>query len=275
MYRLLKIALFGAAVSLPGVTATAQSIVSTGQSFVTGRIIPGYVASSGARLAGLQMVLKPGWKTYWRSPGEAGVPPSFDWSQSRNVASVHVHWPAPTLFESFGMRTAGYEDAVTLPLEIVPIEPAKPMDITLIADVGVCRELCVFERMELTQAVGHGVPTAGKPQIDRALASVPVPAADAGLTHAVCEITGAGRDRSFAASVAFSGPVAQPVVLLEGNENLWVSGDRSVQLNDEIRVTATVTLPDGVSWIDRSAIRMTVLADGFAADIQGCKAPTG
>src|SRR5438552_1656004 len=48
---------------------------------------------------GLQFELRPGWKTYWRSPGDAGFPPRGDWSRSSNVADVSVAWPAPERFE--------------------------------------------------------------------------------------------------------------------------------------------------------------------------------
>ena len=102
----LALAAFVSAPALSG----AQQIVSTGQSFVTGRLIPGTKQEDGSRLAGLRLSMEPGWKTYWRSPGEAGIPPRFDWSASANVDSVEVLWPRPQVFTSFGLRTIGYSN---------------------------------------------------------------------------------------------------------------------------------------------------------------------
>ena len=104
---LIAVVALSAAAAAPGIGA-AQSVVSTGQSFVSGRIIPGSRQDDGSRLAGLRLTLARGWKTYWRSPGEAGVPPSFDWSRSENVAGVEVLWPRPKFFDSFGLTTIGY-----------------------------------------------------------------------------------------------------------------------------------------------------------------------
>ena len=61
-----------------------------------------------------------GWKTYWRMPGDAGIPPQFDWSGSQNVKSVEVLWPAPQRFIDSGGETVGYKDRVVFPLRIVP-----------------------------------------------------------------------------------------------------------------------------------------------------------
>lgn len=99
----------------------------------------------------LSVDLSPGWKTYWRAPGEAGVPPRFDWSASSGVDRVEVAWPAPRVFGSFGMRTYGYENAVAFPL-VVTLAPVDDRA-RLVGEVtiGVCKEICVFssERVEL------------------------------------------------------------------------------------------------------------------------------
>jgi DsbC/DsbD-like thiol-disulfide interchange protein len=75
---------------------------------------------NGGHMAAVELQLAPGWKTYWRSPGDAGIPPSFDWSGSENVKSVRLHWPAPEVFEANGMQTIGYHERLVLPVEITP-----------------------------------------------------------------------------------------------------------------------------------------------------------
>ncbi|MCH8998360.1 MAG: hypothetical protein IID48_08850, partial [Proteobacteria bacterium] len=66
---------------------------------------------------GLHFKLEPGWKIYWRSPGEAGYPPSVDWSGSENLAEVRLNWPVPRRFSLFGFETFGYYDEVVLPVD--------------------------------------------------------------------------------------------------------------------------------------------------------------
>ena len=75
---------------------------------------------------GLQIRLAPGWKTYWRSPGEAGFPPRLDWSGSTNLAGVEMAWPAPQRFLEIGdLMTHGYKDEVVFPITVVSIVSIK------------------------------------------------------------------------------------------------------------------------------------------------------
>ena len=81
--------------------------------------------------AGVEIRLKPGWHTYWRYPGDAGVPPQFDFGHSKNVKSVNVLWPAPQRLPEAGGISIGYEGDVIFPLRIVPQDPAKPVALSL------------------------------------------------------------------------------------------------------------------------------------------------
>jgi len=95
-------------------------------------------------LGGVVLQLQPGWKTYWRSPGDSGVPPRFDFSKSDNVEAVTVLWPAPTKFDDgAGGHSLGYHDQIVLPLRIVTKNADKP--VTLRADVAyaVCEKICI------------------------------------------------------------------------------------------------------------------------------------
>ena len=70
-------------------------------------IIPGWRQDDGAHMAALRIKLDEGWKTYWRAPGEAGIPPSIDWSGSVNLGDVGFHWPVPEVIVSNGVTTLG------------------------------------------------------------------------------------------------------------------------------------------------------------------------
>ena len=102
--------------------------------------------------------MQPGWKTYWRYPGDSGVPPVFDFAASDNVKSVTVLWPAPVRFADGGGNSIGYKGGVIFPLRVVPLEPGKPVTLRLNLDYAVCETLCVPAKgkaeLELTDATG-------------------------------------------------------------------------------------------------------------------------
>lgn len=136
------------------------------------------VAAAGSegtgRLAGLVIRLDPGFKTYWRHPGESGLPPAFDWSGSTNVAGVDVLWPAPTRLPDPGGISYGYRDGVVLPLRVTPRDPDAPVRLALKLDYGVCKDICIPARAELAIKL----PKAGAPErsdVDGALARMPAP----------------------------------------------------------------------------------------------------
>jgi len=93
--------------------------------------------------AGVEIRVKPGWHTYWRYPGDAGVPPRFDFTGSQNVKAVDVLWPAPQSIPEEGLTVIGYTGDVILPLAVVPQNRAKPVMLRLKLDYAVCEKLCV------------------------------------------------------------------------------------------------------------------------------------
>jgi DsbC/DsbD-like thiol-disulfide interchange protein len=100
--------------------------------------------SGPVQLGGIAVRLDPGWKTYWRTSGDSGVPPRFDFTGSDNVEAVTVLWPAPMKFDDgAGGISLGYHDQVVLPLRIVPKNADKP--VTLRADISyaVCEKICI------------------------------------------------------------------------------------------------------------------------------------
>ncbi len=106
------------------------------------RLISGSAAGSVLR-AGVEIRLKSGWHTYWRYPGDAGVPPRFDFTGSQNVKAVDVLWPAPQPIPEHDLVTIGYTGDVILPLAVVPENGAKPVKLRLKLDYAVCETLCV------------------------------------------------------------------------------------------------------------------------------------
>ena len=101
------------------------------------------IADATAQRAGVEIRLAPGWKTYWRYPGDSGVPPHFDFAGSQNVKSVTVRWPAPQRLTDESGVTIGYKHDVVFPLAVVPQDAAKPVTLRLKLDYAVCEKICV------------------------------------------------------------------------------------------------------------------------------------
>jgi DsbC/DsbD-like thiol-disulfide interchange protein len=100
--------------------------------------------SGAVLLGGIALQLQPGWKTYWRAPGDSGVPPRFDFSKSENIEAVTVLWPAPTKFDDgSGGYSLGYHDQVVLPLRIVAKNTDKPVTLRAAINYAVCEKLCI------------------------------------------------------------------------------------------------------------------------------------
>lgn len=139
-----------AALSLPAFSLAAKA---GAERHYEARLISGET-QNGIWRAGLDLTLDEGWKTYWRMPGEAGVPPQFDWSGSGNVKSVTVLWPAPTRFSDTGGETVGYKGRIVFPLDIIAEDGGKPVILKLAAFLGVCDVICIPVNLEisLTQA---------------------------------------------------------------------------------------------------------------------------
>ena len=124
------------------------------------RLIAGARPSGqGAPLrAGIEIRLKAGWHTYWRYPGDAGVPPRFDFAGSQNVKAVEVLWPAPRRLPEAGLDTIGYDRDVILPVRVTPQDEAKPVRLQIKIGYAICEKLCVpaDSKAELALTGGPG-----------------------------------------------------------------------------------------------------------------------
>ncbi|MGE0564011.1 MAG: protein-disulfide reductase DsbD domain-containing protein [Pseudolabrys sp.] len=147
------------------------------------RLIAGSGTTDAGQLrAGVEIKMKPGWKTYWRYPGDAGVPPRFDFSGSTNLATAKVLWPAPHVFTDESGKSIGYKDGILFPLSVTPRQQGKPVTVKLKIDYGVCEKLCVPAQGEVSITL-DGKTRANDALLNAAEAKVPrqVAAEAAGL----------------------------------------------------------------------------------------------
>jgi DsbC/DsbD-like thiol-disulfide interchange protein len=239
---------------------------------VEAQVLNGWQTVDGTQMTGLALSLAPGWKTYWRAPGGAGIPPVFDWSGSRNVKSARIHWPAPHAFTTNGLRSIGYAGSVVLPIELTPRDPALPMHLGARVDLGVCREVCVPATLRIDARLT--APGAPDPAIDRALAERPLAARKAGVKSAHCRITPIGDGLRVEAELVLPPAGGNEVVVIEaGSPEIWVSEAEVARDGARLTATAEMVGPSGEPFaLDRGALVLTVLGSRRAVEIRGCEA---
>ena len=162
---------------------------NSGQASVTGNLPPAYEAphtrirlftagpaesEGGAKpMVGIEIMLEPGWKTYWRTPGE-GIAPSFSWDESLNLKDVRVLWPAPVRFaDGEGSSSIGYKERVVLPVAVTPEDPTRPVSLNLAVAYGVCKDICMPVEAELSLDLDMPVRKSDRDELLRTLAQVP------------------------------------------------------------------------------------------------------
>ena len=131
--------------------------------------------ATGKLHAALQIVLEPGWKTYWRSPGSSGLPPQLDFSQSQNVSGAEVSYPTPITFSDGAGLTSGYKEGVVLPVEVKTPFPQRDVMLKVQGLIGVCDEICIPLQFstELTDRVSGGSSFEAAQVLAQAQASLP------------------------------------------------------------------------------------------------------
>lgn len=182
---------FALLVSLGGWVASALPARAAATSWVgdthaSARLITAVQAtgSAGQIDAALQIRLAPGWHAYWRSPGDAGIPPSIDWSGSKNLQSAQLYWPAPKRFLLDGLITQGYENGVVLPIAVALDQPGQPLDLHALVHYAACKDICVPYTALLTLQLPTGIAVPGPqaPLISQAWTTIPGNLSDAGIS---------------------------------------------------------------------------------------------
>ena len=240
---------------------------------------------------GLHFKMKPGWKIYWRSPGDAGFPPEPDWSASRNLKTAVVHWPAPTRFSVLGLETLGYENEVVLPMTVTRQDPAKPLEMSGIVRYLTCKEICIPYTADVALALPEGSikPSRFAHLIDRFQANVPGDGRRHGLMIEAAETTDDGKDTVVRVSAAANLPFVAPDLYVEGPPGISfsrpavrLSGDaRKAQLQVKVYGLKELTDPPAGSLAGRPLVltlvdgnrvaerRLVATAVGAAARLDG------
>ena len=223
------------------------------------RLVAGASAAKSAKsyVAGIEIVLSEGWKTYWRNPGDAGVPPVFDWSGSSNVASMQVLYPAPSRLKEPAAETIGYKGTVLFPVEVTPQDAKKPVELKLLLEFGICREICIPAQSTLSLEIPPKTLAGAPPSaILAALARVPRPQAqrrpgDPELKSLTASLDGPEPRLEFGVRFGRGGK----------------GGDLFIEAPDGIYVPMPKRLPDAADGTARFEIDLA--RSGIAPDLKG------
>ena len=215
-------AAFLAPVILAALSGPVRAAASPWFSYEQGavRLIAGGATAGTAKRIdlGLEFRLKPHWKVYWRSPGDAGFPPQIDWTGSTNLAGTETAWPAPERFSVLGLETLGYTDHVVLPIEATLREPGKPVGLTAHLRFLTCADICVPYETTLALALpaGPDVNTREEGLLETWRQKVPSSSAGGPLAIERAGIAGTGENQTLVVHVRAQRPLKSPDVFVEG-----------------------------------------------------------
>jgi len=260
-----------AVIALTGrnVPANAQSALSD---LVRIEVLDGGPSGDGRHLAALRLELAKGWKTYWRAPGNAGIPPAFEWKGARNVRDVAITWPTPTVFDQNGLRSVGYATALVLPLAIAPRRAGRAIRLAGGIEFGICRDVCIPARLTFSQDLDENAPR--HPAIAAALAARPYSAAEAGVSRALCRIEPTADGLRVTARLHLPHTGGEEFTVIEsGVPGVW-SSEATVSRHGGVLTASSelIHIEGGPFALDRAAVRFTVLGKSRAVDIRGCSA---
>jgi len=235
-------------------------------------LIDGWQTERGTRLVAMEIALAPGWKTYWRSPGDAGIPPQIDWSGSRNIARVRLLWPVPNIYVEDGVRTIGYKTGLVLPLELTLDEPDRALHAEGVLTIGACEEVCVPVSLPFRlDASGAGAPV---PEISAALAAQPKVIKAADLPAIACRVDPIRDGLRLTARLALPPQGGEEAAVFEhADAGLWISEAELTRTGRMLEATVDLVPPEAQPFaLDRSGLRLTVIGSQSATEITGCPA---
>ncbi len=226
------------------------------------------VSDAGQRrlLAGVEIEMDKDWKTYWRNPGSSGVPPRLEWDGSQNLAGAEVLFPAPHRLSDRDGDTIGYKGAVVLPVLITPKDAARPVDLKLALEYGVCKDVCVpvqpsFEFQLPADAGARSAPEALAAALDR----VPRPmekrrANDPAVRKIAVALDATKPHITIAATFPPDGAGAD--AFLEAPDGLWIPLSKSADGASGAERTFLVDLTDGadIGDLKGKTIRLTLVS---------------
>ena len=221
--------------------------------------------------AGIEIKLDGDWKTYWRSPGDAGLPPTLDWKGSTNLVSAKLLYPAPTRINVLGIQTFGYKHDVVFPIDANVATKGGALDLKLNLDILVCAEQCIPKSFELVLSIppGDAKPNEDGQMLAKARAAVPTDSRAAGMNIISAQEVSDRGQPALEVRVTAEQPFEKPDIIPElqpdanlGEPEITLSADKHTATFD---LPLSHKLPVGAHLTDRS-VTLTVIDGGRAIE---------
>jgi len=221
---------------------------------------------------GMEFKLTPHWKIYWRSPGDAGLPPIPDYEGSKNLKSAEFQWPLPDRFDYLGIETFGYEDNVVFPIDVVLNEAGKATEVKVAVDYLICEELCIPGNANLSMKLDGGALTQDVEAslISAAMATVPTATSDA-IAVEDFSLDMSQENPVLVVSTSSTAGFTKPEMIIEGPEGYFFNPVKMSASQDMKFATFTTTAekmyePD--TPMTEASLRITLVDGVDAVDVK-------
>lgn len=246
-----------------GVGSSASPWVDSTNSKV--RLVSATVEREGKTvlMAGIQLRMNPEWKTYWKNPGDSGVPPGFDWTGSTNLKHAKVLYPAPHRFAEADGWAIGYDDEVVFPIKITPEREDEPVTLRLGFDYGLCKDLCIPNEVSLRLTLGANAGKGDAALIETFFARVPKEGAPGILPEVkAVEAKFAGKASELIVDAAFAQDATGTDLFIDGGD-VFVPVPRPVGplADGKQRFAVSFASPAEAAAIKGKPLTLTLVSD--------------
>ena len=240
---------------------------------ITAEIVQGWTRADGSMVGALRISMAGGWKTYWRTPGDGGIPPRMDWSQSRNLKGMSAVWPAPEVFVDNGMTSFGFVDELMLPLIVTPRKDGREVELNGFLQIGVCKEVCIPYSLDVSGSLDPSQTKIVAP-IAAAMAEQPYSAKEAQVRKVSCRIAPSDDGLAVSAVIDMPSTGGREFAIIETtNPELWVQEAFVTREGSQLTVTSDVIhVEQAPFFLQRSDMTITVIGTDYAVEIEGCQA---
>lgn len=266
--------IFTVAANTPAWAGTATSWTS--KNHASTRLVAqatSWKLKSKTLFAGIHIKLDKGWKTYWRYPGDSGLPPRFDWSGSANLKSAKLLWPAPKRYRDSAGTSIGYKKEVVFPVLIEPVDAAQPIDLKLKMEFAVCADICIPAEADMQLKVTRdGLFSSNYASLlSRFLERVPekkAPGSNTGLSvlNTEAQLTGKAPHLTIDARFPRGGKGAD--MFIEGPEGFYLAPAKPVGKpgEDMVRFKVDLTQGDDPKDLKGKTVTLTLVSNDAQAE---------
>ncbi len=226
---------------------------------------------SAAQLyAFVEIELAEGWKTYWRNPGDSGIPPRFEFGKSKNLGRAVVLYPAPKRIDDKGETIVGYTGTVVFPVRLTATDPAKPIELVADVQFGMCKDICVPTEAALTLTVAPDAPKELGEAAAGSLAGVPRAASALTSTDPILKHISTGLksgDRKLVVSAAFPGGTAGADAFLLAPDGLYLPLLKtSAETGTNVTFEADISKDVDLEALAGKTISITLVSDAGSSE---------